>query len=130
VQLPNSLDFAGITAPVIEIIDVHRHAAEKLHGMLKDAGERENTRVRDLVDLVILAEHELLEPAALWSAARRVWQERNHASPPASLPPLPASWPDRYERLASEHDLNAASFSAAVAVVTALWTQMTPTEET
>lgn len=72
VQLPNSLDFAGIAAPVIEIIEVHRHAAEKLHGMLKDVGDRENTRVRDLV----------------------------------------------------------ASFAAALGVVTALWTQMAPTEET
>jgi hypothetical protein len=58
--LPNSLDFAGIPAPVIEIIDVHRHAAEKLHAMSRDFGDRENSRVRDLVDLIILLEHGLL----------------------------------------------------------------------
>ena len=34
VQLPNSLEFAGIPATTIEIVEVHRHTAEKLHGML------------------------------------------------------------------------------------------------
>ena len=75
--LPNSLDFAGIVAPLVEIIDVNRHAAEKFHGMLRDFGDRENTRVRDLVDLVILTEHELLEPSALAAAVRLVWSERD-----------------------------------------------------
>ena len=59
--LPNSLAFAGIDAPSIEILDVNRHGAEKYHAMLKDFGDRENTRVRDLLDLVILVEHELLD---------------------------------------------------------------------
>src|SRR5680860_189942 len=52
VSLPNSLAFADVPAPEIEIIDVPRHAAEKFHAMTKDFGERENSRVRDLVDLV------------------------------------------------------------------------------
>jgi hypothetical protein len=37
VPLPNSLAFAGIEVPDIEIIDVHRHAAEKYHA--KPRGE-------------------------------------------------------------------------------------------
>lgn len=47
----------------MEAIDVHRHAAEKFHGMLRDFGERENSRVRDLLGPVILLEHDLLTPA-------------------------------------------------------------------
>jgi hypothetical protein len=49
-MLPNSLAFADVPASAIEVIDVHRHAAEKFHGMLRDFGERENSRVRDLVE--------------------------------------------------------------------------------
>jgi hypothetical protein len=52
IELPNLLAFAGVPAPVVEVVDVHRHAAEKFHAMLRDYGDRENTRVRDLVDLV------------------------------------------------------------------------------
>jgi hypothetical protein len=77
VTLPNSLDFAGIPAAVIEIIDVHRHAAEKFQAMLRDFGDRENSRVRDLVDLVILIDyvsdtHSFPEAVAL---VGRFWAE-------------------------------------------------------
>jgi hypothetical protein len=71
-KLPNTLAFAGIGARDIEIIDIHRHAAEKLHAMQKDFGDRENSRVRDLVDLVILHEHDLLDPNEL-RVDQRYW---------------------------------------------------------
>lgn len=121
VPLPNSLAFANINVPVIEIVDVHRHAAEKLHAMARDFGDRENTRVRDLVDIVILHEHKLLDRQHLAAATQAVWQERNNAPPPPTLPPLPRNWAPRYEQLAAEHDLAAATFAEAVALVTAAW---------
>lgn len=125
VPLPNSLAFADIDAPAVEIIDVNRHAAEKFHAMLRQFGDRENTRVRDLFDLVLLIENELLHRPALASAVRDVWQERDASAPPAELPALPAGWPDRYERLAAEHELTARAFPAAVELVTALWADLT-----
>lgn len=128
--LPNSLDFAGIPAPVVEVVDVHRHAAEKFHAMLRDFGDRENSRVRDLVDLVILIEHDLLDPALVAAATTQVWAERDGIEPPAVLPPLPESWPDRYTPLAADHDLNTLTFPAAAARVEQLWDEMFPTEET
>lgn len=127
--LPNSLDFAGIPAQVVEIVDVHRHAAEKFHAMLRDFGDRENSRVRDLVDLVILIEHDLLTGPTVAAAARRVWAERDGVEPPSAIPPLPESWPDRYERIAADHDMETQSFPAAVAHVGRLWAEMFPTEE-
>jgi hypothetical protein len=130
VALPNSLAFAGIDSPTIEIIDVNRHGAEKYHAMLKDFGDRENSRVRDLVDLVILVEHEMLEPRDLAAAVVRVWQERDGIDPPADLPPLPESWPPRYEQLALDHVLTATSFPAAVLIVTELWADMFGKKET
>jgi len=130
VPLPNSLEFAGIVAPLVEIIDVNRHAAEKFHGMLRDHGDRNNTRVRDLIDLIILNEHELLEPSAVAAAVRLVWSERDGVNPPATLPSLPPSWLGRYERLVAEHRVEATSFPTAVSTMAAMWTEMFPTEET
>ncbi len=63
-------------------------------------------------------------------AVRQVWTERDGVEPPAVLPPLPESWPDRYDRLAAGHVLETRSFSAAVAHVAQLWAEMFPTEET
>lgn len=128
--LPNSLDFAGITTPVIETVALPRHAAEKFHALLRDFGDRENTRVRDLVDLVILIERDLLRPPTVATAVLQVWSERDGAPPPVALPELPRSWPDRYEALAIELGLGAASFPAAVALVAGLWTELFSTQET
>lgn len=128
--LPNSLDFAGVPATVVEIVDVHRHAAEKFHAMLRDYGDRENSRVRDLVDLVLLTEHDLLTAPAVAAAAREVWAERDGVEPPRSLPAQPDSWPERYERVAAEYELDSKTFTAAQALVARLWSDMFPTEET
>ncbi|WP_230981207.1 nucleotidyl transferase AbiEii/AbiGii toxin family protein [Mycobacterium malmoense] len=93
VTLPNSLDFAGIPIREFEIIDVNRHAAEKFHAMLRDFGNRENSRVRDLIDLVILADHDLLTVATVADTVKRVWAERDGSAPPNALPPLPSPGP-------------------------------------
>jgi hypothetical protein len=129
VPLPNALDFAGIPSSEVEIIDVHRHAAEKFHAMTRDFGDRENSRVRDLLDLVILIENELLTPDDVGDAARAVWAERDGTEPARKLPPLPSSWPARYAQLVAEHDLEARTFPQAVALVEQLWAQMVPNEK-
>lgn len=130
IALPNSLDFAGIPTRTVEIIDVNRHAAEKLHAMLRTYGDRENSRVRDLVDVVLLVEHDLLTTGAVAAAVRQVWAERDGVEPPATTSPLPESWPDRYESLAEDYELAAAAFPAAQALVGRLWVEMFPSEET
>jgi Nucleotidyl transferase AbiEii toxin, Type IV TA system len=119
--MPNSLAFAGIPATECEIVDINRHAAEKFHGMLRDYGDRENTRLRDFVDLVILIEHGLLDVSVLAASVRRVWMERDGIEPLTEFPQLPLSWPDRYRRFVAELDLQAQSFPEAVELVARLW---------
>lgn len=130
IELPNSLDFAGVSSTTVEIVDVHRHAAEKFHGMLRTFGERENSRVRDLVDLVLLIEHEMLRADLLAVASAQVWDERDGEPPPTLLPAFPATWPDRYERIAADHELDTRTFAAAEALVQRLWSETKATEET
>jgi hypothetical protein len=125
-ELPSSLDFAGFPATVVEIVDVNRHAAERFHAMLWDFGDRENTRARDLVDLVLLIERGLLVPADAAASAREVWAERDGVEPPATLPTLPESWPLRYERLAAELGLATRTFVAAQATIARMWAEMFP----
>ena len=129
VELPNTLSFAGVTTVKIEIVDVHRHAAEKFHGMLKDFGERENTRVRDLADIVLLIEAGLLAPGKLAESVVAVWTERNRAAPPTAFPALPPSWPGQYEALAGLNGIEPASFVDAEKQAAALWAQMFSTNE-
>lgn len=129
VPLPNSLEFAQVAAPHIEIIDIHRHAAEKFHAMFKDYGDRENSRVRDLVDLVILTEHRLIDPDALRGEVQTVWMEREGSSPPVRFLDLPNSWKRSYENQAAELELDAKSFQDALEIASALWIRMFPTDK-
>ncbi len=124
VVLPNTLDFAGIAATTIEMVDVNRHAAEKLHAMSRDFGDRENTRVRDLMDVVLLIEHGLLTTERLRACVREVWTERDRTDPPTELPAFPASWPMRYERLTTERSVGASDFPSARAQIVQLWSDL------
>lgn len=126
--LPNTLAFAGIPQTTAEVVDLHRHAAEKFHAMLRTFGERENSRVRDLYDLALLIDHDLLDPAPLAAATEQVWSERDSATPPTDLPPFPESWPQRFEALANEEPLDT-SFAVAEEAVRRLWRQLFSTEE-
>jgi len=128
-KLSNSLDFAGVPNRLVVVISIERHAAEKLHAMCRDYGDRENTRFHDLVDLVILIERGLLQPAAVAGSAAQVWLERDGTPPPTVLPSLPESWHDRYQALAETHGIRATTLPAAVALVTELWTSMFHDEE-
>jgi hypothetical protein len=123
IPLHGHLRFAGIEPPEVEVVALPRHVAEKFHGMLREFNDRENTRVRDLADLVILREHGLIDVTRAAAAVHAVFAERT-TEVPKSLPKLPTGWPDRYEQLAREHDIAAQSFAAATDIVRALWAEM------
>lgn len=128
-RIPGSLEFAGIAPPTVETIDLARHVAEKFHGVLLQFEDRENTRTRDLADLVLLAEHGLIDPAAARVSIVEVFAERETALPPA-LPALPTSWPSIYTSIAEEHGIRPASFDDAVNLIAGLWADLFPSQET
>jgi hypothetical protein len=88
----------------VRAIDLDRHAAEKYHACVRIyANNRPSTRVKDLVDLVLLIEGGWLHPARLGAALRRVFKERNQTEPPPALPEQPPQdWQTTYPREAAE----------------------------
>src|SRR5690606_38168588 len=54
------LGFAGITPSVVPTLSLEQHWAEKLHAYSRPREGRTNTRVKDLVDLVLLIEQDTL----------------------------------------------------------------------
>lgn len=77
--LPNVLGFAGTPPRDIEAVDRRQHFAEKIHAFTRDYGDRPNTRVKDLVDLVLLIESGLPPDATTANARRRT--DRDIARP-------------------------------------------------
>lgn len=62
------LGFCGIPSPVFPMISIEQQFAEKLHAYTLPRLERPNTRVKDLVDMVLLAKMRSMD---FWVLVRR-----------------------------------------------------------
>ncbi|MBN1660732.1 MAG: nucleotidyl transferase AbiEii/AbiGii toxin family protein [Anaerolineae bacterium] len=62
------LAFAGIPAVCVAVVPTEQQFAEKVHAFTFPWQDRDNTRVKDLVDLVLLVQSGLLQPAKVIAA--------------------------------------------------------------
>ncbi|MFN8035403.1 MAG: nucleotidyl transferase AbiEii/AbiGii toxin family protein [Acidimicrobiia bacterium] len=130
-RLPGStFDFAGIEAPVVQVINREQHFAEKLHAFTRQYRDRPNTRVKDLADLVILIDDGLAPSPRLRDAVAHVYEVRGPSPPPSELPDPPESWKPRFAELVEDLDLSASTVEAAMVTVRTFWaTTLSATEE-
>ncbi|MBB0245684.1 nucleotidyl transferase AbiEii/AbiGii toxin family protein [Streptomyces alkaliphilus] len=119
------LDFAGVPARVIDAVDRRQHFAEKLHALTRDYGNRPNTRVKDLTDLVLLIENGLEPDHRLYAVVRHVFTVRATHSLPDTLPPPPPEWRHTYPRLATGLTETPPVLDAAVNLVEVFWAETT-----
>lgn len=99
-------------------VDLPRHAAEKVHAYARIyAHERPSSRVKDLVDLALLVEQELLEPGSFVRAVAAVFAERDAAAPPPDLPDPPGAWLAPFAVMAAEIGLSERTLDTAAALV-------------
>jgi Nucleotidyl transferase AbiEii toxin, Type IV TA system len=75
---PPLLDFAGIEPAVVRAITAQQHLAEKIHAYTRRYGNRESTRVKDLVDMALLLTDSGIVGAALTPSASRHFQRPRH----------------------------------------------------
>jgi len=94
------LGFAGIDSAEFPAVSPEEQFAEKIHAYTLTRVGRENSRVKDLIDLVLLIEHTKLNAARLPKAIRETFQRRKtHEIPP------PASWFGPFSEMAVECNL-------------------------
>ncbi len=98
---PPLLDFAGIKPATVRAIPIEQHLAEKIHAYTKRYGNRDSTRVKDLVDMALLVDHPQLNIRRLAETVRDVFAERR-TDIAVSLPKPPSSWRAPYPRLAAD----------------------------
>jgi hypothetical protein len=129
-QLPSTLEFAGLEPVSIETVDRCQHFAEKLHAFTRTYGDRPNTRVKDLADLILLIDDGLEPGAELHTTAAVVFTARSAGALPDVLPDPPAGWDARYVELVENLHLSARSVDAAMATLRAFWAEtLAATEE-
>jgi predicted nucleotidyltransferase component of viral defense system len=95
------LAFAGIAPVRFPVYPVTQHLAEKLHAYTLPRAQ-ENTRTKDLLDMVTIAAMETIEGEALAEAAAATFAARGSHHLPATLPAPPAAWTASFRQLAAE----------------------------
>lgn len=110
---PPLLAFAGIPPVVVPCYPISQHLAEKIHAYVKPRVSGEGTRVKDLVDMVLIATHTPVNAGALAAALQATFTAQGSGAPPRSLPAPPAAWAPKYRRLAQEVGLDDLTLPAA-----------------
>jgi hypothetical protein len=100
------LGFGGIASPSLYMIPREQQFAEKLHAYTLPRQGAANTRVRDLVDMVLLIQSATLAHNKVTEAIRVTFERRKTHSLPDTLPVPPAEWQNPYRALARECDLS------------------------
>ena len=96
------LGFAGIEPVAVLVIAGESHVAEKLHAYSRTYGDRPSTRVKDLVDLILIAAAIELDAATLSAEITATFDRRATHAVPTALTPPPADWSAPYRSLATE----------------------------
>jgi predicted nucleotidyltransferase component of viral defense system len=100
----NSLEFADVAALQLPVVSLEQHVAEKLHAYTGAFGrnQRESTRVKDLVDLVLIGESSEFDATHLHQALATTFAQRGRQPLPNAFPSPQSSWARPYAVLARE----------------------------
>lgn len=90
-SLKNYLGFTGFEAPKVLVISVEQHFAEKIHAYTVPRVS-ENSRVKDLVDLYLIAKNEKVDVAVLKQCLEETFKRRDTHALPSELQKPPESW--------------------------------------
>lgn len=99
------LAFAGLAPARALVVPKAQQFAEKLHAYTYQWKDRENTRVKDLVDLVLLIERADLTVNETCHAIGATFACRNTHPFRPSLPAPPASWATEFPAMANQAGL-------------------------
>lgn len=116
------LNFCGIPPARFEAISLEQQFAEKIHAMVVDRGERENSRVKDLIDVLLLI-REGLDNDQVVKAITNTFHRRGEESMPKTPPTPPASWKTSFSQMAVDCGLDP-DFDAASSTLEKYWQEL------
>lgn len=123
IPLPGVLAFADIPRRMIDSVDRRQHFAEKLHALTRDYDSRPNTRVKDLVDLILLIEDGLPADRGLLDVVNHVFAVRATHPVPVLIPDPPPVWKSDYPRLAEDLTRASPDLASALDLLRVHWTR-------
>lgn len=121
IELGVALSFAELPTVDFPVIDLRTHWGEKLSAYCRRYEDRPNTRVKDLVDLVLLIDFGLEPDAGLYEAVSTTFANRDQELPSADLPSMAEEWAAPFAEMAAEVALDNTDSSVAHALIETFW---------
>lgn len=118
------LSFAGIAPARALAVPKAQQFAEKFHAYTYIWDDRENTRVKDLVDMILLIERGDLDTEQVRQAIHETFARRKTHEQPDVLKQPPAAWAVEFPAMAKQADLFATDISEAFDVLLRFITQL------
>lgn len=116
-MLPALLEFADIRSPVVPCYPLTQQIAEKVHAYTRPYATGEASRVKDWVDLLLIAELGALNGSTLRRAMQATFDARGTHPLPTRLPVPPSSWSTPFRRIAREVNLGYPTLADAVSAI-------------
>lgn len=110
---PDLLVFAGLQPVQVPCYPVTQQIAEKLHAYTRPRKSGESSRVKDFVDMLLLAGFEEIDGARLFDAIQATFDARNTHPIPVALPAPPAGWQGEFVAAARAVDQEELSLDQA-----------------
>jgi len=125
-EVPESdtLAFAGIAPVRFRAISLSQQFAEKVHAFTLPWENRENTRVKDLVDITLILESSPPEPGIARVALERIFEGRGTHTLPTGIPDPPVTWVGSYGSLAREIGLAHVEMDEATEFLRSHWSRI------
>lgn len=119
------LSFAGIPTPEIQATSKAQHLAEKFHALTRPFDDRINTRVKDLIDVLLLID-DAPKPAEFRKAAEKIFTTRESHSIPLNIENIPQTWVSSFTAMALDLDLTETTLDDAIPKVNNYWKRSFP----
>ena len=103
------------------VTDLRQQYAEKLHALSRTYQSGESSRVKDLLDLVLLIEDGVAPDEGLVASVKHVFAVRRTHAIPMQLGAPPANWQAPFAILAEEVGLDTTSHQEAHELVAEHW---------
>jgi hypothetical protein len=112
-EIPALLAFAGIKPTVVPCYPITQQIAEKYHAFTRPHVSGESSRVKDFVDMLLLAKMGELDSVSLRQAIRATFDNRETHELPVRVPRPSKDWSRSFQKMANEVELESDSLTDA-----------------
>lgn len=112
-KTPAMLAFAGLEPTLVPCYPITQQIAEKLHAYTRPYLSGQSTRVKDFVDILLLAELRAFDGESMFRAMETTFSVRQTHALPTKLPSSPKEWSRPFRRMADEVGLGYSSLVEA-----------------